>query len=185
MLLRPHSMPGGRFHSPLFSPYGIYVDVDYNYGWPAWDAHDGFTGAQASLNLIETVMYLYYLYVVGNKVATGDGFIKGVVTKLSPLKRSGEDGSRIVVTGSGVATAVVVLFAASVMTLSKTILYGFHEVFSGFGGIRQNDWYTLTVYWIFPNGMWIVLPTYMIWLLAIEIVEGLETSSRKASKKSK
>ncbi len=58
-------MPGGALHLPLFRPYALYGTVDYIYGWPAWRARNGFTAAQAGLNVVETVGYLGYLGVVG------------------------------------------------------------------------------------------------------------------------
>jgi hypothetical protein len=42
-------MPGGKFHSPIWTPYALYGTVDYMYGWPAWNAGIGFTAAQGSL----------------------------------------------------------------------------------------------------------------------------------------
>ena len=94
-------MPGGKFQSPLFKPYALYGTVDYVYGWPAYNASNGFTAAQASLNLLETIGYVGYLWIVW---------------------RRGEGGKRIVIGGWG-GMAVLVGFAMSVMTLSKTILY--------------------------------------------------------------
>ncbi len=114
--LRPHSMPGGWLHSPLWVPYALYGTVDYVYGWPAWNGHVGFTAAQASLNAVETVMCIYYLAIVLSNGAhdlftsqTLNGFFKG-------------EGAKAV-RGAGVSRAVVVLFSATVMTLSKTVLY--------------------------------------------------------------
>lgn len=46
VLLRPHTMPGGKFHSPFWTPYALYGTVDYMYGWPAWNNHNGFTAAK-------------------------------------------------------------------------------------------------------------------------------------------
>src|SRR5437667_9993576 len=64
VLLRPHTMPGGAIHAPLWSPYELYGQVDYVYGWPAWEANNGFTASQAMLNLVESVMYSVYLWMV-------------------------------------------------------------------------------------------------------------------------
>src|SRR3954447_10069266 len=70
VLLRPHSMPGGRFHSPIWAPYALYGKIDYIYGWPAFNARNGFTAAQTVLNLIETTGYVFYLWVVYSYGAT-------------------------------------------------------------------------------------------------------------------
>ncbi|OQV03179.1 hypothetical protein CLAIMM_08257 [Cladophialophora immunda] len=160
-------MPGGKFHSPVWSLYALYGTVDYVYGWPAWDGHVGFTAAQASLNVIETVMYIYYLSTILSigtdgllSCRTVHGFFLGERDKS--------------VRGPGVATAVVVLFSAAVMTLSKTILYWLNEYFSSFANIGHNDMYNLVFLWIIPNGLWLIFPAYMIYLLGKEMVAGME-----------
>ncbi|KKY28252.1 hypothetical protein UCDDS831_g00435 [Diplodia seriata] len=80
MLLRPHSMPGGWLHAPLWAPYALYGAVDHVYGFPAWERGDGFGAAQASLNLVETALYLggawlvlptYMMYVFGSEIVQG------------------------------------------------------------------------------------------------------------------
>lgn len=121
VLLRPHSMPGGKFHSPIWTPYALYGTIDYIYGWPAFNARNGFTAAQTVLNLLETACYIWYIYIVwvygtsvsgsghGNRTAR-----KGLVWLLKDEK---------VVSGRTGAAALLVAYSASLMTLSKTILY--------------------------------------------------------------
>jgi len=117
VFLRPHSFAGGKYHAP-FKPYALYQNIDYVYGLPAFTSHNGFTQAQASLNIFETSLNILYLYLA---------------TKKSPV-------------------AVLVGFAAVCLTVSKTVLYGLNEYFSGFSNIGHNDLRTLVVYWILPNG---------------------------------
>lgn len=121
VLLRPHSMPGGKFHSPLWTPYALYGTIDYIYGWPAFNARNGFTAAQTVMNLVETAGYLYYLFVVyryGTTVTSSGRASrkqnKGLVWFLK------EDKS---IAGRTGAIALLVAFSASVMTVSKTALY--------------------------------------------------------------
>jgi hypothetical protein len=114
VLGRPLTMPGGSLHSPIFTPYGLYGTVDYNYGFPAWNDGVGFTGAQGSLNVIETAMYAWYLYVLA-AAGQGTGWYK--------VWQKGFWTENIVVQGEGVARAVVICFASAIMTLSKTVLY--------------------------------------------------------------
>ncbi|KAI1617279.1 hypothetical protein EDD36DRAFT_159424 [Exophiala viscosa] len=175
IFLRPHSMPGGKFHSPIWKPYALYGTVDYVYGWPAWNNHVGFSAAQASLNAVETAMYIYYLRVLFNHGAKNffvfqnlDEFIKG------------SDESAI--TGPDVAMAVLVLFSAAVMTLSKTILYWFNEYFGGFANIGHNTPWNLVLLWIIPNGLWIVLPIYMIYVLGEEMLALMQGSAYNKAK---
>jgi hypothetical protein len=50
------------------------------------------------------------------------------------------------------SAAPLVGFAAAVATLAKTILYGAVEWFCGGCSVGHNDFGTLFVYWIIPNG---------------------------------
>jgi hypothetical protein len=122
VLLRPHSMPGGKWHSPIWTPYALYGTVDYIYGWPAYNAHNGFTAAQTYLNLAETAAYLYYLWIVYKYGTPATGASRG---SKSQRLWSAFTGERVVGGRTG-ATALLVAFSASVMTLSKTILYCKH-----------------------------------------------------------
>ncbi|PHH80746.1 hypothetical protein CDD82_1537 [Ophiocordyceps australis] len=157
VLLRPHSMAGGWLHWPLWVPYTLYGEVDHVYGWKAWEARNGFTGAQAFLNLVETVLYLGYLWLALRVV---------------------QDGGK----GSGRMAGLAVLlgFSAAVMTLSKTVLYWMNEYYSGFDNIGHNAFVQLLFLWIIPNGAWLVGSTYMIWSLGSDILKGLEAASKHA-----
>jgi len=148
VLLRPHSMPGGALHWPLWVPYELYGKVDYVYGWKAFHDHNGFTGAQATLNIVETLFYLYYLSAVPS-----------------------HGGPRL--EGPRAGVAVLVGFSAALMTLSKTVLYGLNEYFSGFDNVGHNSMQDLLLMWIIPNGAWLVLSFYMVYAFGCEILEGL------------
>lgn len=104
---RPHTMPDGFLHWPLYIPYALYGQVDHIYGWEAFDAKNGFTAAQTALNVVETLMYLVYLWMVWRRA---EKTIEGDVKKRVMSGRNG-------------ALAVVIGFSAAVMTLSKTVLY--------------------------------------------------------------
>ena len=99
-------MIGGDLHSPVFVPYALYSKVDYVYGFSAYDGKDGFTGAQSLLNIVETLGYLIYVAIVW-KAGTSHG--------PSGLKRK--------IKGRWGASAALLGFAMSVMTVSKTTLY--------------------------------------------------------------
>lgn len=109
-------MPGGKYHLPIWKPYALYGTIDYVYGWPAWDSHSGFTAAQASLNVVETIMYFYYLAVIWQSSAK-DLYVFGNTGTLF------WGNHEKVISGPGIAKAVLVLFSALVMTISKTALY--------------------------------------------------------------
>jgi hypothetical protein len=100
-------MTGGKWHSPIYTPYALYATIDYLYGLPAWTRNDGFTGAQGWLNVMETLVYLAYVAIV---YSSGQSVGKGVFANKKVVGREG-----------GLATLVG--FSAAIMTLSKTILY--------------------------------------------------------------
>lgn len=131
------------------------------YGWKAYNEHNGFTAAQGALNVVETVGYLGYLWVVWDY---------------------GEGEKRAVGGGWG-GVACLVGFALCVMTVSKTMLYWLNEYFSGFENIGHNDPLSLIFLWLIPNGAWLVLPSYMGYLLARDIIHGLAIASGDASSK--
>lgn len=110
VLLRPRSMPGGSLHWPLWVPYELYGRVDHVYGFKQWHAGNGFTAAQASLNLVESLMYLAYVWIwSANATPVASG--------------GGQQQQRAAVTGRPAAVALLVFFSALVMTVSKTVLY--------------------------------------------------------------
>ncbi|MCJ1343878.1 hypothetical protein MMC31_002076 [Peltigera leucophlebia] len=160
VLLRPHSMIGGDLHSPIFVPYALYSTVDYVYGFPAYNGRDGFTGAQSSLNIVETLGYLIYLAIVW-KVGTSQG----------------PNGLERQIEGRWGAFAALLGFAISVMTLSKTTLYLMNEFCSGFKHIGHNTAFDILLMWILPNCFWIALPAYMILAFSREILQGLAIAS--------
>ncbi|OXV06309.1 hypothetical protein Egran_05923 [Elaphomyces granulatus] len=177
VLLRPHSLPGGKLHSPIWTPYALYVTVDYIYGWPAFNARNGFTAAQAVLNLVETAGYVYYLFVVSRYAVTS------TTAASRPSHKKGRRGllwflfdDKVVAGGIG-AAALLVAFGAAVMTLSKTVLYLLNEVFSGFHNVGHNSAGTLVVYWILPNGLWIIFPGYMVYVFGSEILAALQAAT--------
>ncbi|MCJ1424830.1 hypothetical protein MMC29_002718 [Sticta canariensis] len=153
-------MPGGHLHSPVWQGYALYGSVDYVYGWPAFEANDGFTAAQSSLNVVETLGYLVYLWMVW-KEGGRDGKEPGIKGRLEER-----------VEGGWAAAAVLARFAFSVMTLSKTVLYGMNEFHSGCKNIGHNDASTIVFLWIVPNGAWIVLSAYKAYVFGSNILEG-------------
>ncbi|KAI2469285.1 hypothetical protein F4781DRAFT_230036 [Annulohypoxylon bovei var. microspora] len=166
VLLRPLTMEGGPLHQPLYAPYKLYGEVDHVYGWKAFHARSGFTSAQGALNVVETLMYLAYLGCYARQGVS----VQGRATK--------------VLSGKPAALAVLVAFSAAVMTLSKTVLYWLNEHFSGYDNIGHNSLQDLILLWIIPNGLWLIFPTYMIYVMGSEIVEGLAGASTGAAIKS-
>lgn len=118
ILLRPHTFAGGKWHSP-WTPYALYQTIDYVYGLPSYEEHDGWPSAQGFFNLLETAGYAWYMWMVATKGieegAQGKAEKKGVVGWFLQRRRvEGVDG----------AAMVLALFAISVVTVAKTALYG-------------------------------------------------------------
>ncbi|KAL0576532.1 hypothetical protein V5O48_005452 [Marasmius crinis-equi] len=59
--MRPRSFEGGDLHW-LWGPYGLYQKVDLVYSVEAYERGDGFTNAQALLNIVENFLNMLYLY---------------------------------------------------------------------------------------------------------------------------
>ncbi|KAL9612279.1 MAG: hypothetical protein Q9167_003102 [Letrouitia subvulpina] len=148
-------MPGGKWEKPLYTPYALYGTIDYIYGWPAYEANNGFTAAQASMNVLESLGYCGYLWIIW---------------------KHGEESRRSVGGGWG-GLACLLGFSLSVVTFAKTVIYMLNEYFSGFHNIGHNDAMTLVFLWIIPNGSWILLPGYMIFVFGADIVQGLAIAS--------
>ena len=117
VLLRPHSMPGGKYHWPLWVPYELYGRTDYVYGWKAWNEHNGFTAAQGWLNVVETLGYIFYMYIVYTNGRQSAKQGRGAPTDTGVLSESRT------LQGQAAGLAVLVGYSASIMTVSKTVLY--------------------------------------------------------------
>lgn len=133
------------------------------------------------MNAVETACYVYYLFVVAKRVATGNGFIRGVAIKSFNVfaRRDEKEREKIVVSGDAdVAGAVVLLFVTLVLTSAKTVLYALNEYYSGWKHVRHNfeEPLRLIVLWILPNGPWIVVPAILGWIIGKEIVEAMCTA---------
>ncbi|KAI0708074.1 hypothetical protein C8T65DRAFT_650476 [Cerioporus squamosus] len=86
---------------------------------------------------------------------------------------------------AGSPAAPLVGFTSAVMTLSKTVLYWLQEYYCGGCSVGHNDFKTLLVYWIIPNGLWLLVPSYIIWVLGRDITAALRVVDRAAQKTKK
>ena len=120
-ILRPHSMPGGKWHGP-WTPYALYGTIDYMDGWPAFNARNGFTSGQSVMNLAEVAINVWYLVTVYKHGQTAEA--KGRGRPKTTKKGVGWFFTqRKVVDGRIAAFALVWVFSSAVMTTSKTVLY--------------------------------------------------------------
>ncbi|KAH8827645.1 hypothetical protein DL96DRAFT_1708975 [Flagelloscypha sp. PMI_526] len=83
----------------------------------------------------------------------------------------------------GWSGASLIGFASLTMTLSKTVLYGANEYFCNYCSCGHNDWNTLFVYWILPNGFWIVVPSICVYILGKDIASNLKLAEVAVTKK--
>jgi uroporphyrin-III C-methyltransferase len=83
----------------------LYGTIDHIYGPKAIESNNGFTNAQAFLNVIETMLNVEYLYLAHSSPSTS------ITASPSGKRRKGHP------------TAPLIGFTAAVMTLSKTLLY--------------------------------------------------------------
>nr|POF17381.1 hypothetical protein CFP56_65248 [Quercus suber] len=179
ILLRPYSMPGGALHAPIWTPYKLYGEVDYVYGFKAYETRHGWPGTQSWFNVLETLGYFAYLYVVYTYGVTDERPGRGAPEPdAMPSGLRGLAQSRTV---QGRAAAAVVLLGYSVISLTffKTIMYMLIEVCSGFDNIGHNSWSRLVFLYLIPNGAWILVPGYLMYVLGQEILqEGVEGGRR-------
>ena len=123
-------MPGGFLHKPIWSPYGLYGEIDHMYGFKQYNLHTGWTSAQGTVNAMETFaygVYLYLVYAYGEQEArqgTGapDKSMMGQFRALSESRT---------VYGKVGAWAAVLGYSVAQVTFWKTVLYWMNEAFSG------------------------------------------------------
>ncbi|KAK3616604.1 hypothetical protein LTR56_025846 [Elasticomyces elasticus] len=155
VLLRPHSMSGGILHTPLWAPYALYAEVDKVYGTKALEEHNGWTATQTSFNIVETVGYLTYLYLV---------YTYGEIVP-SPGHYQSDPRHRI--------------SWHSLKGLNSSI-YWLIEAYSGFDNIGHNNMMCIIFVWIIPNGFWLVFPLYMAYIFGTEILRGLNNGVKRS-----
>ncbi|TFK50422.1 hypothetical protein OE88DRAFT_1631340 [Heliocybe sulcata] len=74
-------------------------------------------------------------------------------------------------------TAPLVGFASATMTLSKTVLYWLQEYYCSGCSIGHNNPIDLFVYWVIPNGLWLLVPSLIIRRLGKDISEALHVAA--------
>ncbi|KAF8908123.1 hypothetical protein CPB84DRAFT_1959313 [Gymnopilus junonius] len=78
--------------------------------------------------------------------------------------------------------APLIGFGAALMTVSKTVLYWLQEYFCGFCAIGHNTLPDLLLLWILPNGLWIVVPTFIVLRLGKDLASSLNFADAQAKK---
>lgn len=122
-------MPGG-YLSKIWYPYGMYGNVDKMYGFKAWNAHEGWTGAQGYINLLETAAYVTYLSLVYRYGEQEPRQGSGAPDRSAMGQFRALSESRTVY-GKTAAGATLLAYSAATVTFWKTIIYWLIEAFSG------------------------------------------------------
>ncbi|WVQ95876.1 hypothetical protein IAU59_002975 [Kwoniella sp. CBS 9459] len=130
--LRPRSFATGDL-AWIWAPYNMvpYSMVDHLYGQHAVDSGDGFTNAQALMNVIEVMLAIEYLYLRHTSPR---------VSRKTPNPAHHYH-----------AHAPLVGFAGALMTLSKTALYFLQEYFCKWCMVGHNDRFTFWMVWVATN----------------------------------
>ncbi|KAL4243350.1 hypothetical protein ABKN59_011025 [Abortiporus biennis] len=127
--------------------------------------------------LYQNIDYVYGLPALEK----GDGFTNAQ-SLLNVIENFMNMGYLYLVHVSGSPLATMLGFASVVMTLSKTFLYWAQEYYCGGCAIGHNDFKTLFIYWIIPNGLWLVVPSFIVYRLGKDISNSLNLSARLATK---
>ncbi|KZS91441.1 hypothetical protein SISNIDRAFT_456701 [Sistotremastrum niveocremeum HHB9708] len=80
-------MRGGDLHW-IWKPYSIYQDVDLVYGVKTFEDGSGFTNAQSLMNVIETLINLYYLYLAHRSVPSPSAPLVGFTGAVMTLSKT-------------------------------------------------------------------------------------------------
>jgi len=85
--------------------------------------------------------------------------------------------------------AAIVGFASATMTLAKTALYWLQEYYCGYCAVGHNSFWDLIILWVVPNGLWLVVPAFVVFQLGRDLVDSLNfaanASSQSESRKTK
>ncbi|OCF34402.1 uroporphyrinogen-III C-methyltransferase [Kwoniella heveanensis CBS 569] len=164
--LRPRSFGTGDL-AWIWAPYNMvpYSMVDYLYGQQAVDSGDGFTNAQALMNVIEVILAMEYLY------------LRHTSPRVSSKTPNPAHHYH--------AHAPLVGFAGALMTLSKTALYFLQEYFCDWCMVGHNNRFTFWTVWVATNDRasanlvssyfrtWVVVPFIVCVVLGQFITEAL------------
>ncbi|KAM6494851.1 hypothetical protein JOM56_009474 [Amanita muscaria] len=160
--MRPRSMRGGDLHW-LWKPYSIYQDIDL-----------------ASIPFVLMTFLLTRMRIVQvyglSTLQAGDGFTNAQ-SLLNVIETALNLTYVYLAHVAGWHGAPLIGFASAVMTLSKTVLYMAQDYYCNWCSVGHNPLDKLIVYFVIPNGMWIIFPSLIIKRLGQDIASMLVKAS--------
>ncbi|KAJ3917458.1 hypothetical protein F5877DRAFT_44629 [Lentinula edodes] len=150
--MRPRSMVGGDLHW-IWEPYGIYQNVSLSDCYILY----GIPALEEVTGFTNAQSFMNIIETILNVVYL---YLAHV---------------------SSWPAATLIGFGSASLTLSKTMLYWAQEYFCGYCATGQNDLRTLVVYWIIPNGLWLLFPSLIIYTLGKDLCAQLVFADRAAT----
>ncbi|EPT04867.1 hypothetical protein FOMPIDRAFT_1057693 [Fomitopsis schrenkii] len=121
-------------------------------------------------------------YIYGVKAfQEGDGF-PNAQSLLNVVENCMNIGYLYLAHVKGSPSAALLGFASAVMTLSKTALYWLQEYYCSGCSVGHNTLKDLIVLWVIPNGLWLLVPSYIVWRLGKDIASALHVAERVSKK---
>ncbi|KAF9010418.1 hypothetical protein BDZ89DRAFT_964397 [Hymenopellis radicata] len=74
--------------------------------------------------------------------------------------------------------APLIGFTSVTLTLAKTVLYWLQEYYCGYCKVGHNTVRDLIQFWIIPNGIWIVVPSLIVWKMGQDLCRRLATGTK-------
>ncbi|KAJ7267237.1 hypothetical protein C8J57DRAFT_1327085 [Mycena rebaudengoi] len=83
---------------------------------------------------------------------------------------------------AGWPPAPLIGFTSAALTLAKTVLYWAQEYYCNYCAVGHNTLYDLIVYWIIPNGFWLLVPSLIVLQLGKDLAQSLNAADKIAVK---
>ena len=164
--------------------WGILTPLQV-YGLRAFENGEGFTNAQCASSIVILAAMADFRFAAFLNIV--ENFMNIAYLYLAHI--------------SGSPVAPLIGFASVVMTFSKTVLYWLQEYYCGGCSVGHNDFVTLIVYWVIPNGcvefdmhlsclltsssasLWLVVPGFIMIQLGKDISASLHSTANANRKK--
>ncbi|THH19491.1 hypothetical protein EUX98_g8769 [Antrodiella citrinella] len=154
----------------------IFWDVGYCFMRPRSMAGGDLNWIWSPYTLYQTIDYVYGL----PSFERGDGFTNAQ-SLLNVIENCMNIAYLYLAHWQSSPVAPLLGFASAVMTLSKTFLYLAQEYFCGGCAVGHNTLKDMLLLWILPNGLWVVVPSFVVYQLAKDISGYIRVADSVAS----